>query len=1682
MASALLIRYSWTVRKHSLLTFIILCLAAFLQLTPVLPPSHPAPPTSSTPTPSPHTSLAIPAPLTLSPPLPFTKGTIIASSASPVPFTTNLTRHTLITRTQAKYPLLRVEEVQRLVSTSSPPAIISRQLMVADHVLIRSRPNISIASLQAFCSQHNLNIRKALNAPDRYLISTTTPVTPQTIPDLVATLSSSTNYILYAEPDYILHATQTFPNDTSFSSLWGLHNTGQSEGSPDADINAPEAWDITTDSSNVIIGVIDSGIITNHPDLAANIWINPLETLNGLDDDGNGYTDDIHGWDFAFNDNNPSDANSHGTHVAGTIAAVGNNNLGVVGVSWNSRLMPLRFLDETGSGYSSDAIAAIYYATDMRRRGINIRLTNNSWGGDGDQSLQDAIQESADAGLLFIAAAGNDTINNDSTPFIPASYPLSNIIAVAAITRNNTLSYFSNYGATTVDLGAPGSDIYSTMPSGYGFKGGTSMAAPHVAGVAALLWSEWPEASCTDIRNAILGGTVPTPALNGKTVTGGLLNAYNALVNIFHIIHTPAQSNIDNGNPYPITISLCPARLVDTNNLSLFWNTDGSTNYTSTPLTTISTNRYQGNIPPQPAGSIIRYWIKAGSTANTTVTLPVDAPGSVHQFTIMPTIELTVTGSPASNGPASPPYGTHAFPSGIIIEATAAAHTPPTNDTRWACLGWSGSGSVPTSGQSNVIALTLLETSSIDWLWSLQYALSQSSSIPGLLSTTTWWTATSTATTLTASPTTSLNGTNYAFAYWLLDDLRQPNPNDPALNPITLDPILATHHATAVYIPETLDADNDALPDWWELHYFGSTNSTPDADDDSDSFSTLTEYLDRSSPRDPSSIPTPPLIQHTPIPSPQAQPAPFPLSAIVTDNFQVTTATLHWSLSGAPVQSTPMLPSPTHSLYHAELHAPATNGNTFTYWITAADPLGQPATNGPHTVHILYPLIHLAPASLHSLVHPNSTTNLPLRLTNLGSATMQASISLIPPGYSNNFDNIVTGWVSSGAGNLWTLSTNRAYSPPNAWYCGNPALRLYTDNMHACLDTPPLYLGSNSLMSFSHWIASELDTSSWRPDWRPMHTWDGAIVEISTNAGNSFQQITPLGGYPYAITGWSNSPWSDDTPCFAGSGEWQQSTFDLSPFATRLVTIRFHFGTDSNTRREGWFIDDLLITPSPAVEPWLTFTPTNLLISPAATATVTVSYSSDSIPTGDREAALLLTCNDPITPLTIIPNHMLVRSHPILTWLSASQTSTNGEGWATLANTVYDADGDPCALELNWTTNNNIWTGAWVRAATATIGNPSFHYALPPQVDQIPTTSNTTPSTNTLIISWDTSPSGNNLSCSTSTLVRARLWDGLLWSDWTTSQPFLVDNVPPPTPTSLSSPSHTIYFWSANPAISLSWDPVTDSRLAGYSFSFWTNDPAESFTGFTVTTSTESPPLPDHPRWKASVRSRDTFGNLSPFATLSSFKLDTTPPSPTGATITLSLEPDSHCLIATNSVSASWSGFSDPASGISRYFFSLTNASPSTNGIRTISTVGTLTGLTPDATNTFNVWAMDRVGLIGSAATASFLVLSANGDWDGDGMPNLSESIAGTDPAQSSSLLQLNLHSPFNPGLIIITWPSVTNRLYTLAHSDNLLPPNTNWASMTNWIKVPGVDGAMSCTDQAQNIPARFYRITAEKP
>ena len=466
-------------------------------------------------------------------------------------------------------------------------------------------------------------------------------------------------FVESAEADFVVRAVT---NDQFYGLLYAINNTGQvvasQSGTFDADMDVAEAWSLSIGDPDLVIAVIDDGVEYTHPDINDQMWVNPGEVVDGVDNDGNGYVDDIFGYDFYSNDSDPYDDNNinteqggHGTHVAGTICAEGNNSIGIVGVVQQCRIMALRFLGPRG-GYTSDAISAVNYAV-----GKGVRLSNNSWGGGGySMSLYSAIQSAGNQGHLFLAAAGNDGIDVDNTtPHYPSSYDLPNIVSVAATDNRDQLASSSNFGVNSVDVAAPGVDIASSAWGSYYFFSGTSMATPNVTGVAALILSQNPGFSYAQVRDRLLQTARPVPGLSGKVATGGVVNALAALS------VTPPE-------PPPAAPSNLAAQATGTNSIALTFtdnasDEDGFKVYRSAAgadfslLTTLSADTTAHTDEGLSAGTSYTYEVTAFNTAGesaasntataTTDTEPVTLPSAPSalsaQATSFDTVVLNFT-------------------------------------------------------------------------------------------------------------------------------------------------------------------------------------------------------------------------------------------------------------------------------------------------------------------------------------------------------------------------------------------------------------------------------------------------------------------------------------------------------------------------------------------------------------------------------------------------------------------------------------------------------------------------------------------------------------------------------------------------------------------------------------------------------------------------------------------------------------------------------------------------------------------------------------------------------------------------------------------------------------------------------------------------------------------------------
>lgn len=420
-----------------------------------------------------------------------------------------------VVRSDFKYPFLRIDETLRRDPASGTDQVVSAEEIVADHLLVRLQPGRIRSDLESALAPRGMTVARPLLSRGLFLVKLPTH-DAGAVEAAAAALREERGLVRWAGPDPIHHVGIT-PNDPDYPSQWALPK-----------ISMPLAWDVHQLNADVAVGVVDSGVDYTHPDLAGSIWENPGEVPgNGIDDDDNGFVDDVRGWDFYGGTNDPMDYYFHGTHCAGIIGAQGNNGIGVAGIAWKLKVVPLRAFGPLGGGAESDILDATSYAMKA-----GFPMTSNSYGTNKpSQAFIDVLSDAEGIGMLFVASAGNSNKNSDQSPLYPAAYPHSNIISVMATDSADAKGWFSNWGPNSVDLGAPGVSILSTMPNGqYAYKDGTSMAGPHVAGAAALLKSFLPGLTCDQLKTQILDSADAVSPLAGLCKTGARLNVYKALL------------------------------------------------------------------------------------------------------------------------------------------------------------------------------------------------------------------------------------------------------------------------------------------------------------------------------------------------------------------------------------------------------------------------------------------------------------------------------------------------------------------------------------------------------------------------------------------------------------------------------------------------------------------------------------------------------------------------------------------------------------------------------------------------------------------------------------------------------------------------------------------------------------------------------------------------------------------------------------------------------------------------------------------------------------------------------------------------------------------------------------------------------------------------------------------------
>ncbi len=444
---------------------------------------------------------------------------------------------------------LRGDSPKTVRSIAKPSAVKRPAEEKEPEVLVKLRPNISLSDIKKIAAKNNDRIEDEIESVKGLVaIDDLDNLSAETVAAQYAAMS---DVVVYAEENNKIELEPVespalsdlperedddpsvlMPNDPMFKEQWALNNSGQNGGKANSDLRAVKAWLKTQGSSDVVVAVLDSGVDYKHTDLAANMWARP-DNVPVYKDNELGTFDDLHGFNAADNQSDPMDDNGHGTHCAGIIGAEGNNDEGITGINWKVEIMPLKFMGRGGFGTTKDAIEAINYAIDRKRAGVNLKVINASWGSTlSSKALEDVIRAAGEEGILFVAAAGNSSTNNDKRPHYPSNYNLPNVISVAALDRTDNLASFSNFGAKTVHVAAPGRDILSTwLGDDYREASGTSMASPYVAGIAALVWASEPNMTMEKVRARILKSTDKLDSLTGKVESGGRINAEKALEN-----------------------------------------------------------------------------------------------------------------------------------------------------------------------------------------------------------------------------------------------------------------------------------------------------------------------------------------------------------------------------------------------------------------------------------------------------------------------------------------------------------------------------------------------------------------------------------------------------------------------------------------------------------------------------------------------------------------------------------------------------------------------------------------------------------------------------------------------------------------------------------------------------------------------------------------------------------------------------------------------------------------------------------------------------------------------------------------------------------------------------------------------------------------------------------------------
>jgi subtilisin family serine protease len=717
------------------------------------------------------------------------------------------------------------------------------------------------------------------------------------------------------------------------------------------------------------------------------------------------------------------------------------------------------------------------------------------------------------------------------------------------------------------------------------------------------------------------------------------------------LVHTPlTNQTFLTSVPTPVDLQIQSLAPLTNNEARVFWTTGTDASATGTwtfsSATWTSNSAYRAMIPAQLRPMHVWYYIHV-QTASTNLFAPLSAPATAYHFYTDVPVSFTVSGVPSNFGTVSPGYGTSIHASGVPFEATATEPYNWLDGIRWAVSGWTGTGDVPASGQSNRVWLTLYQDSTLSWNWGLQCALTNVTHLMDsdtfFAPEITWHTQNAFAALEPALELGWIGSTPYAFCGWSLDGLRQPDATSTASNPLT--GILMNHprSAQAEYLPINQDSNGNSLSDWFELRYFGSiSESNIYGDDlDGDFWTNLGESLDNTDPRDAASIPLVPVITVYPLDQIQSARAPWSVTAKVTDNFNVEEVYLVWREKNEITEQWTPMSWVSNDVYTAQLTPLNSGALRVDYRVVARDLLGYYMAGEFDAVSPTYQVLadYDSPwatfsSSVEELYTLSETpTNIFFTVGNRAGPdlvwTARVAAAVTPFAATNS------AWAHGGVNDVWNTTRHRTWNNEDVWYCGLPQIWSYPDNCHAWLDTPAFLVAPDGGLLFRQWLKFEYD-----PSITDNHCWDGAVLAVSVDNGNSFSPIEPVGGYPNLIVENAESPFAPHRPCLYGRGEgWQTRLVDLRAYAGQTVIVRFEFGSDAASTDEGWYVAG--VTPfgfdSPSA-PWIQPPSISGQTPDMWQTPVTMSLNPSSLPYNQESVNVIrVNCNDPIEDTFLVP-------------------------------------------------------------------------------------------------------------------------------------------------------------------------------------------------------------------------------------------------------------------------------------------------------------------------------------------------------------------------------------------------------------------------------------------------------------